>query len=293
MPTEFYSSSVREIIPAGWREAVLSANGLRQHTFQVERPASGLEGWVVLLHGYMSLGLAWLETARALAADFDLLLPDARGHGASEIDAAGYSVDLVAADTLALLQSLGLRRPALVGHSNGALAALALAAAHPAFASRVVLVDPPMPRERQLDTSAPGFQAWRRVWAANVEALKGMDSEQQTASFLAQQMPGAPGLSGARLALAVEAAVRLDLSLIRDPNPVYPALDPALVDRVTCPVLLITGDPARGGMLVPQVVERLLSNPRVVHVPIPEAGHFVAEDQPECFHAVLRAFLAA
>lgn len=156
----------------------------------------------------MSLGLAWLETARAFVADFDILLPDARGHGASAIDAAGYSVELVAADTLALGHALGSNRPALVGHSNGALAAAALAADRPDFASRVVLVDPPIPRERKLDTASPGFQAWRRAWVKWMEALKGMDPDQQTASYLAHQMAGdarsegralGPGGTGRRL----------------------------------------------------------------------------------------------
>ncbi|HLZ23688.1 MAG TPA: alpha/beta hydrolase [Ktedonobacterales bacterium] len=48
----------------------------------------------------------------------------------------------------------------------------------------------------------------------------------------------------------------------------------ATVEAITCPILLITGDPARGGIVSPAVAEearRLARDLRVVN--IPDVGH--------------------
>src|SRR5206468_243666 len=68
---------------------------------------------------------------------------DARGDGQSSAPEDGYSVDERAADLAALIDGLGLDRPAVVGHSMGADTAARAAALHPDLVRGVVLEDPP------------------------------------------------------------------------------------------------------------------------------------------------------
>ncbi len=280
MSNESLIPNIRNLVPGHWQEYTVQAHGIRQHLFRTGSAADAGKPPLILLHGFMSLGLSWLPVARELEADFDVIMPDARGHGHSSLPPEGYSIALVAADTAHLIQALGLERPGLVGHSNGALVAAQVAAEHPDMVRRVTLVDPPMPRQSRLDTSSPAFQAWRQSWVAWMESLKTLDHPQQVESYLAHQPPSMPRPSGARLALAVEAAAHLDLALIRDPNPAYPALALETIARMTCPVLLVTGSPTRGGQMNPELVQELAARPQWTYVHFEDAGHFVPDDQP-------------
>ena len=65
-----------------------------------------------------------------------------------------------------------------------------------------------------------------------------------------------------------------------------------IVRRITCPVLLITADPERGGIVTPAVAEEaahLWRTGRIVH--IPGAGHNIRREQYEPYRAAVSAFL--
>jgi len=49
----------------------------------------------VLLHGLMGSGAGWTPVAQALEAEFDVIMPDARGHGGSS---PGVSIGVWTAD---------------------------------------------------------------------------------------------------------------------------------------------------------------------------------------------------
>lgn len=87
---------------------------------------------VVLLHGGLGHGGNWGKQVPALvAAGYRPVVIDSRGHGRSTRDERPYSYDLLAADALAVLDTLRIARAALVGWSDGACAALVLAAHAP------------------------------------------------------------------------------------------------------------------------------------------------------------------
>lgn len=92
---------------------------------------------VVLLHGFAAdAAVNWAATGvvKALGdAGFTVILPDARGHGASAKphDEASYGDDALAHDVSALLDELGLDDVALVGYSMGAIIALTATARDP------------------------------------------------------------------------------------------------------------------------------------------------------------------
>ena len=72
---------------------------------------------------------------------YRVIAPDLRGYGETDKPASGYDKRTMAADTLALLQALGIERIALVGHDRGARVATRFAKDHPAVVNRLVVMD--------------------------------------------------------------------------------------------------------------------------------------------------------
>ena len=81
---------------------------------------------VVLIHGYISSAdMNWIRfghASKVAAKGFRVIMPDLRGHGASDKphDPALYAPDVLTADGLALVQHLGLADYDLGGYSLGA-----------------------------------------------------------------------------------------------------------------------------------------------------------------------------
>src|SRR5690349_5016852 len=105
-----------------WQSGELDANGIRIHYTRT----GGAKPPLVLAHGFSDDGLCWTPVARALEQDYDVIMVDARGHGLSEAPEQGYGHDQQAADLAGAIDALGLRRPAVLGHSMGAATTLAL-----------------------------------------------------------------------------------------------------------------------------------------------------------------------
>jgi pimeloyl-ACP methyl ester carboxylesterase len=93
---------------------------------------------LLMIAGLASDSQSWLPVRDSLAAQFRLVLVDNRGSGRSTQDAP-LSVELLAADCAALLESLGIARAHVLGHSLGGMAALELAAQRPELVDRLVL----------------------------------------------------------------------------------------------------------------------------------------------------------
>ena len=87
---------------------------------------------VVLLHGGLGHSGNWGYQVAALVANgYRAILIDSRGHGRSSRDERPFSYDLMAGDVLAVLNALRLEQVAMAGWSDGACAALILAAQAP------------------------------------------------------------------------------------------------------------------------------------------------------------------
>jgi pimeloyl-ACP methyl ester carboxylesterase len=122
-----------------------------------ERVGSGKP--LVLIHGFPLDHSTWNETAELLKNDFDLILPDLRGFGESSTVDSVYTMDDMADDLAALLDSLGVEKISLAGHSMGGYVALAFAAKYPARVGSLALVgsqtlaDPPDRKEGRYKTA--------------------------------------------------------------------------------------------------------------------------------------------
>src|SRR4051794_25541382 len=111
-----------------WQHADLMVDGLNIHyarTGTAGKPA------VVLLHGFTDSGAVWAPLARDLGGDYDLVAIDAVGHGRSGAPDVGFNRARNVTDAIAVIDALGLERPALLGHSMGGSTAAGVAAQAP------------------------------------------------------------------------------------------------------------------------------------------------------------------
>ena len=96
----------------------------------------------VLLHGLASNASTWDGVAAILAAQgHRVVAVDQRGHGLSDKPDAGYDFATVVDDLKALLETLELKRPVVVGQSWGANVVLAFGATYPEAACGLGFVD--------------------------------------------------------------------------------------------------------------------------------------------------------
>ena len=120
----------------GGRDLVVPGDGVRLAATRW----SGSGTPVVLIHGLASQRRFWNLVVPGLAG-LPVVAFDARGHGESESPDDGYDTATVVRDLTTALDSLGLSRAVVVGHSWGASVACAFAAAHPERTLAVVAVD--------------------------------------------------------------------------------------------------------------------------------------------------------
>ncbi len=218
--------------------------------------------------------------ARSLQDRFDVLMPDARGHGQSSAPLHGYGYEDHASDVACLVRELQLAAPVLLGHSMGGMTA-ALAASRPGKGvSALILVDPTFlspQRQREVRDSDVAEQH-RRVLGLSKDAL------------LADIRSRHPHRSAEMVELLAEARLQTRMSafdVLTPPNPDHRQL----LSILEVPTLLVIGD---APVVSPATAAELASlNPHLRVERVRSAGHGVPYDQPERLAAVVRAFLTA
>ena len=118
---------------------------------------------VVLLHGWPQHAWCWRYVVPLLSDSYRLICPDLRGFGWSGAPGTGYNGETFGADTIALLDALGIERAHLIGHDWGGFAAFAAALAAPARIDRMVVLNtvPPWVNVRP----RLALEAWRSSYA--------------------------------------------------------------------------------------------------------------------------------
>jgi pimeloyl-ACP methyl ester carboxylesterase len=119
----------------------LQANGL---SFNV-RESGNKDPALVFLHYWGGTGRTWDLVVSQLSEAHRCVAIDMRGWGGSDKSAENYSLHAQADDVGAIIQSLGLARYIVVGHSNGAKVAQIFGARRPAGLKGLVLVAPSPP----------------------------------------------------------------------------------------------------------------------------------------------------
>jgi pimeloyl-ACP methyl ester carboxylesterase len=266
-----------------WQSGDIVVSGLTLHYTRT----GGAKPAVVLAHGFSDDGLCWTPVAEALEADYDVVMVDARGHGRSAApEQEGYGSADHADDLAGVIRALGLKRPAVLGHSMGAASALVLAGMYPDLPRAILLEDPPP----WWITAVAGVPLARQSpIRLGIIELKRKTREE----LIAHARRGSPTWPEAELGPWADAKLRFSFNILIAPEPA--AVDwSATVRRITCPALLITADQGLGALVTPEsaaALQALTPQLRIAH--IAGAGHSIHREQFARYIEVVRAFVAA
>ena len=121
---------------ASLKKQVLLQNGVRLKYVELGNPDGKP---LLLLHGYTDSSRSWSLMVPHLGS-YRLLIPDQRGHGGSDAPLCCYSPTQLADDARQFLDTLGIDKADVAGHSLGSMVAISLAAEYPERVSSVILI---------------------------------------------------------------------------------------------------------------------------------------------------------
>lgn len=274
------------------REQMLVVDGLRLHLTEWGDPKARP---VVMLHGIRGYAETFAGVAAALQPHWRVIAYDQRGRGRSDWDPARhYDTPTYVGDLARVVDHLGLDRFHLLGHSMGGINAIVYAATQPHRVARLVVEDAgPGAFEQsagarriqaELKDTPEVFDSWEQA-AAFMRALRPTVTEAAREERLRSMLKPLPrGGFTWRYDHAGIAATRLQ------PDPARVVDLVPHVQALACPTLVVRG--ARSDYLQPDMVARMQAlNPRIRAVDIPDAGHYVHDDNPWAFCAAVREFL--
>jgi pimeloyl-ACP methyl ester carboxylesterase len=214
---------------------------------------------LVLLHGLATRWQIFKALIPRLRSDWHIYALDFRGHGKSGQVAGQYTVAHFVTDTVSFLESV-VREPAVIfGHSMGGWIAAAIAAQQPHLIRAVILCDTAI-----FPDSVPNDEILMDLFGVSASALR--DGSAGTSAWPQSLRELDPDvLTG-----------YLDGKLIQG----FDA--EKLLPRISCPVLLLQGNVAHGGLMTDRDVARarlLLKDMR--HVFFADAGHWVHVQEGE------------
>ncbi len=257
-----------------WTDGICRANGINIHYLRTggDKPA------IIALHGLAENGACWSPLARALEAHYDIIMPDARGHGLSSAPRYGYTCQDHANDIIEFIRTLGIKSPYLLGHSIGGMTAAMVASRLGASISGIILADPTfISSEWQNEIYKNQVVAQhRQMLEATKEALfrQAKARHRYRASAIIEHM--------------IEAQLQTSVHAFDVLIPPHPEFD-ELIRNIYIPSLLVMGSE---GIVSAETVRELHDiNPDLEYKLIPDAGHGLPYDEPARLAATIDAFL--
>jgi pimeloyl-ACP methyl ester carboxylesterase len=248
---------------------------------------------VVLLHGMNFGGFYFAGPIDVLRKEgYRVVVPDQIGFGRSSKPIIPYNFNDMAANTRKLLQTLGVSRATVVGHSMGGMLTARFAASYPDITERAVIYNPIGLTDVR----------WERPWRTADEAYKAtmaQSHDQLYQAFYAniqRYFPGAwkdeyeryvrilyaPTLSGDWPRLAMVRSIYQQITF----------LDPVVYDwaHIKVKTLVLGGE--QDGENFPALAKHIADTiPGGQLVLIPKAGHVPHIQVPEIFYRELLKFL--
>lgn len=268
------------------------------------KPAQPNGRTVVLLHGKNFCAATWQASITALSgAGYRVIAPDQIGFCKSSKPAAyQFSFQQLAGNTHALLESLGVRRATIMGHSTGGMLGIRYALMYPKDVEQLVLVDP------------IGLEDWKALGVPWQSVDAWYQRERKTTAERIRSYERATYYAGT-WEPAYEHWVQMLAGMYRGPGRDRVAWDSALLydmiysqpvvyelGELRVPVLLMIGDKdttAIGKDLVSPEIRATLGNypalgkkaaARIPHaklVEFPDLGHSPQIQAPARFHKAL------
>ena len=262
---------------------------------------------LLLLHGNPQTHVIWHRIAPRLAENFTVVAADLRGYGGSSkppttADHEPYSKRAMARDQLAVMRHFGFERFSIVGHDRGGRVAYRLALDHPEKVERLAVLDilPTLEHYRRTDMAfATAYWHWFFLIQPHPlpEKMIGCDPEW----FFRRNWPGAneppdffdpEALADYWQAFSDPQTVHAICEDYRAGATYDLKLDEADFGTcsIDCPLLVLWGSKGVVGRLYdPVAVWRDWGSD--VRGEAIDAGHYLAEEQPDATFRALSAFL--
>lgn len=290
--------------PVQFLPLTLEGQDVRMAYMDVKPTAKANGRTLLLLHGKNFFGGYWASTIQVLTArGFRVVVPDQLGFGKSSKPAIHYSFHTLAATTKQLLDALGVKEVAVVGHSMGGMLATRFARMFPDATTHLVLENPigledyrllvpwqsteELYRE-QLQATAEGIRQYHgtyySTWRPEYDEYVRVPARQ----LLSADYPRLAWVSAATTQMIYEQPVVYEFPLVNRPTlVVIGQLDRTSLGR---------------GKVSPEVQEKLgrymelggktaAAFPRGTLVPLRGVGHIPHLEAPDRFHSALSSFL--
>jgi pimeloyl-ACP methyl ester carboxylesterase len=259
---------------------------------------------VVLLHGKNFYGSYWFNTIRALsAAGYRVIVPDQIGFGKSAKPDLCYSFDQLAANTAKLLDTLGVQKAAIVGHSMGGMLAVRFARNYPERTIRLVLEDPigledyrffvpPQSTEQlvniEMNLTCDKYRAFMHRYFVKWRPEYEIFVETRCRQTLSGEFPRMAKANALTFQMIYQQPVRHEFHLLQPPTLLLVGLaDRTTVGRGRVPEEIIK-DKGQYAVLGKAAAKDI---PNCKLVEFPNVGHIPHLEVPEEFNRVLLEFL--
>jgi 3-oxoadipate enol-lactonase len=242
---------------------------------------------IVCVHGLGGSSNTWTPLMPALARH-RVIRVDLPGSGRSQHAEGPLSIERYVDSLLAVCTRLNVTRATWLGHSMGTIVVQHIAAAQPKLVAGVALFGPLL---------APPDAARAAMTARAAKAREGAAGMHEITLALLNAAISAETRQRLPLAVAFvrESLMRQDGEAYARSCEALAAAQPAAVERIEAPVLLVTGD--EDGVAPPQSVRALaekLHGARSQRVVVlPRCGHWTPVERPDECQRELREFLAA
>jgi pimeloyl-ACP methyl ester carboxylesterase len=250
---------------------------------------------VVLLHGYAEDSRMWKPLAQRLAPHYTVIAPDLPGIGNSSIPASGLDMTTSAVRVRDAVHALGFSTVAVVGHDIGLMVAYAYAAKYPSEVRRLVLMDAFLPgvagwEPIYNDPASWHFRFYGPTPVALVHGRERIYFEHFWNDFAANPNHSISQADRAAYTAAYARPGRMAAGFAYFASFQNTAVDFTKLaqTQLQMPVLSIGGEKSLGTALGRQVT-LVATNAKVIVVP--NAGHWLMEEQPAATMRALIAFL--
>jgi 3-oxoadipate enol-lactonase len=258
---------------------VIEANGITVH-YQLTGPEEAPV--VMLCHSLAANFAMWDAQLGALAARYQVLRYDLRGHGATAATSGPYSLELLADDALALMDALGIHACHFIGLSIGGMIGqvLALRKAKPILSLALCATSSRIPPEAQ--------PAWEeRIRTAESDGMSAL-AQATLDRWLSQDFQRREPAETKRIRKMIESTPLAGYvgcaHAIRSLN---------LTERlkqIDLPTLIIVGKDDPGTpVAASEVIQREIKGSRLLV--LDDAMHLCNIEQAEAFDAALREFV--
>jgi pimeloyl-ACP methyl ester carboxylesterase len=221
---------------------------------------------LLLMHGGTDTIECFEQQSPVLAGRFKVILPERRGHGRTADIEGPISYEVMAQDTIAFMEALGIPAAHLVGWSDGAIVGMLVAMSRPDIVKKLVCIG----GNFHVRGLTERFEAYVRTATAETYFPPAVETYKRVSPDGPDHWP-----------VVWEKIKRLWLT--------EPQISPAELARITPPTLVMAGQ--NDIMTLEHTIELFRALPNGQLCILPAASHFLLQEKPELANRLLMDFL--